>query len=70
MPLYFTAVIAFRFHSVNKVLCVQKYSPNQMKLKKNLQFYTTNQVDQLNETNYQLAFRVSSKHLCGEKHSK
>ena len=28
------------------------------------------QADQLNETNYQLAFRVPSKHLYGEKRSK
>ena len=70
MPLYFTAVIAFRFHSVNKVLCVQKYSPNRRKLKKTYSSTQRTQADQLNETNYQLAFRVSSKHLCGEKHSK
>ena len=70
MSLYFTAVIAFRFRSVNKVLCVQKYSPNQRKLKKTYSSTQRTQADQLNETNYQLAFRVSSKHLCGEKHSK
>ena len=70
MPLYFTAVIAFRFHPFNKVLCVQKYSLNQSKPKKTYSSIQRTQADQLNESNYQLAFRVSSKHLCGEKHSK
>ena len=72
MPLYFTTLIAFHVHSINEVLCVQKYSPNQRKLKKKHLLICTDssvpqiQADQLNETNYHLAFRVSSKGLCVE----
>ena len=66
----FTAVIAFRFHSVSKVLCVQKYSPNRRKPKKTYSSIQRTQADQLNETNYQLAFRLASKYLRVENHSK
>ena len=67
---FFTAVIAFRFHSVSKVLCVQKYSPNWRKPKKTYSSIQRTQADQLNETNYQLAFRLASEYLRVENHSK
>ena len=70
MNVYFTAVIAFRVHSVNKVLCAQKYSLNQRKPKKSYSSLQRTQADQLNETNHRLAFRVFSKLLFVEKHSK
>ena len=76
MPLYFTAVIAFHLESVNEVSCVQKYSLNRKTpWKKHLQVCTDSsiqqaQADQLNESNWHLAFRVYTKCLCVEKHSK
>ena len=56
MNVYFTAVIAFRVHSVNKVLCMQKYSPNRRKPKKFYSSVQQTQADQFNETNHHLAF--------------
>ena len=51
-------------------MCAKLFTePKETEKKLNSSIQRT-QADQFNETNYQLAFRVTSKRLCVEKHSK
>ena len=67
MLLYFTAVIPF---SQSGFMCAKIFTQPKETEKKTYSSIQPTQEDQLNETNCQLAFRVSSKYLRVEKHSK